>query len=698
MADTERKRKSTNSGPPDIAGIEAEMESYWSGRNSLIDELEQIRFMQRPIEHPDTIEVEEVRSSIGYSIVERVTGMLTDNPRRCSVPPAAETQKAKDASEKIEKFAPVALDEVARISEDEPDARMIENLVAYGHGCQKLVYAPARWAGFPRQKKGQDDKEYNEAAEQWKKGRPLPIAWSSLDPRTVFPRWDELGLAMILERDERPVIDLHPERYNRAKEFPELWEFDRLKGGLSTVHFSQLWTRETLTYAVNGQVVHHQRHNYGAPPYVYSMGTTTSNPDPTYRGLGLLFPLRYLLPYLDRLLSQKGTAVRIWAWPTPVIKHSMKLLELNPMSAEPPQIEVIPGKAVNLWGDSEVTFLTWAGNGPDADEQLRLIMQMIERAGLADVLYGQGVGSGDSGYLVNQLISAARMKLRPIIRHAEIAMERVIVLLLDVIEYQVGQTLHVYQYGKQSEGQSSGWISLGPDDIKGYRQVRVELIPQMPTDEYAVAQMAMNLKRERLWSRERAMQRVNVEQPETEKRTIAVEEFEDSPEVRAAVLPEVLKRFGFKVAPQEPAPADVLQQMPGLSPGLQQAVLQQMAGGQAGGAAGPQPGQPQGQGQPGPVEVAAQMLAQGMAPQQVVQQLVQMGLPLQQAMQAVQQAMQMLADQQGQGGGVSAIQAAPGVLAAPGPPTPQGSMSLPVRGAGMATGRAPGVKMRGSEG
>lgn len=684
--------------PPDINTTEAELESYWSGRDALMDEMERLRFIENPVEAPDTMQIEEVRNSIGYSMVERVVGMLVADEYRLSVPPADDTQRAARASEQMERWTQAALPEIAKVSEDDPLDRCVENMVALGHGCMRLVHAPQRWAGFPRQKEKQSDEDYNKATELWKRARPLPIAWTSVHPKTVYPRWDELGLAMILERDERPVISLRPKRYNRAKEHPDLWEFDRLKGGLATVKFSQLWTRETLTYAVNGHVVHHQRHRYGQPPYIYAMGQTTSSPDPAKKGLSLLYPLRYLLPYLDRLLSQKGTAVRLWAWPTPVVKRSLALMQADPSLLEPPEYDIRPGKALSIWGDEDISYLVWQGNGPDADEQLRLVMQMIERAGLADVLYGQGIGAGDSGYLVNQLIAAARMKLKPLVEHAENAMERAIRLLWDVVEYEIRQPLHVYARG-EGEG-NRGWISLGPDDLNGYRQVEFKLSPMMPTDEYAVASMAANLMTAGIWSRRRAMERTGVEQPEAEEDRILIERWKASPQVQQVLLPEALKRFGLKVAPPEPAPADVFDQLQGAPPGLQQAVLQHMAGGQAQG----QPPAPQGQPpapQGDPVQVAAQMLQQGMPPQQVVQQLVQMGLPPEQAIQVVQQAIQMLQGG-GTGGGTGAVMAAPGVQAAPGPPPAPAGAGLPrmgpqVRPSGIATGRAPGVKRTGME-
>ena len=128
--------------PPDINATEAELESYWSGRDALMDEMERLRFIENPVEAPDTMQIEEVRNSIGYSMVERVVGMLVADEYRLSVPPADDTQRAARASEQMERWTQAALPEIAKVSEDDPLDRCVENMVALGHGCMRLVHAP----------------------------------------------------------------------------------------------------------------------------------------------------------------------------------------------------------------------------------------------------------------------------------------------------------------------------------------------------------------------------------------------------------------------------------------------------------------------------------------------------------------------------------------------------------------------------
>ena len=118
-------------------------------------------------------------------------------------------------------------------------------------------------------------------------------------------------------------------------------------------------------------------------------------------------------------------------------------------------------------------------------------------------MYGANPG-GDSGYAINQLIAAARMRFKPIVVHAERAIEQQLATLLDIVEYRIAQTLHVYSTGGSKSG---GWIGIGPDDLNGYRMIRVNLNPIMPTDAYARSSKVINEVNARLKSRRTGMER-----------------------------------------------------------------------------------------------------------------------------------------------------------------------------------------------
>jgi hypothetical protein len=637
---------------PDLPAIEAQGESNWGEAHALIKQMRELRFSENEPDVPDAYDAETVRTPIAYQIVERMVGTLTADDPQITVPPAKEGDRAVEQASRMERVTTAILRELARQQDDDPLERFIECLLADGHGCMRILYAPQTWKGYPKRDKkgGESDDDYNKRAEDWKRGKPLPLNWSWVDPLNVYPMWSEAGLEYVLETDYRDIATLNPLAWNIVDNPPELHELARASSSAATsqVKFAQLWTRDTLTYAVNDQVVHHQKHRYQRPPYVYAFGISPSTTDRKYKGLSILFPLRHALPQLERVLSQKATAVRLWCWPTPIMRVGSNQALLSQLtngqaqieSGTPRTIEIRPGHTVTLYEDEEISFLTWQGNGPDADEMIALLMQMIEKAGISDVMYGQA-GSGDSGYQINQLIAAARMKFKPIVAHAQRGAEQLIQALWDIIEYQIKQPLYVYQ---DNPGGGGAWLSLKPEDLGGYRQVRVKVNPLLPTDTYARSSQAINEVRAGLRSVQSGMEMIGIEQPDEMQRAILFDEFQRDPAIRSLLVQEVARRYGIKMAQQQ-APQmqmgaqELMGMMGSLPPALQQVL-------------------------------AAQMMQQGM----------------------------------GAGMGGSQVQAAPGVQAIPTPPTPTAAQQMPAptagpqtRPAGVATGRAPGAQRSGSE-
>jgi len=724
---------------PNIQAIQDDLQSEWAERDLMIDEMRQLRFMETAIDVPVGMETEIVKSPIAHQIVERMVGTLTADPLTISVPPGSEQAKAQEQSSVMEKFALAAVNQLEKQGDEDVVDKFVETLIADGHGCLRMLYAAQLWGGFPRRnRKGQEpEADYSQRAEEWKRGKPLPIAWTYCDPQTVYPMWGDYGLYGILEVDERQVLTLDSQRQKWNAEKPDLERLSRSKGKTgSSVTFQQWWTPDSLTYAVEGQVVHHTKHRYGTPPYAYALGLSTASRDPKYMALSVLYPVRHLIPYLDRVLSQKASAVRMWCWPTVIFKQLIQQV-LNPDGTSVPrEIEITPGKMVTLYENEDIGFLTWQGNGPDADEMIQLVTNMIERAGLADSMYGQS--KGDSGYAINQLIAAARMRYKPIVAHAERALESQICCLYDIIEYQLKQVLHVYSYGK-----TGGWISLGPDDLKGYRQVKVSLNPLMPTDTYARSSQALNEVRGGLRSRSSGMEMIGIEQPDEEMREILRDGWRARPEVAQFMAAEAVKRAGLKLAQGGLGMSKLQGAYPELAPSFQQFITGQLnavapagqtaegigmapagqvaqgmgtalgQGAQGIGVAPQQTAQPLG-GVPGQgaqatpqlspqLMQAIQMLAQklGVQPQVLLQQLIayaqQKGIPLETLVQMLLQQV-MGGQQQGapQPQGMpqgTAVMAAPGVQAAPAPPR----VGPVVRPSGIATGRAPGTRRRGAE-
>jgi hypothetical protein len=696
--DTTKTKAATrrSSDPPDIAQIEQDLQSTWAARDKLIERARDTRFMRIAPDIPKDWEVEEVRNCIAFNLTKRIVGTLTTDRPIITVPPAKEGDKAEEQASTIETWMSCALDQLAKQADDDPIARAVECLVADGHAAWRILHAPQLWRQYPKRNKDESDAEYIKRTDDWSAGQPLPISWVWLDPLTVYPSWDEYGLALVLETAERTINEVSPQtRKAWEKEQPALWEATRQQGAGAKFRFQQLWTRETLTYAVDGQVISHKKHPYGRPPYIYGMGDTTSSREPGLMGLPMYFPIIDLLHQYDNLLTQRATAVKLMAWPTFVHKQDTAVTDRPPY-------ELRPGGVNPIGLQESLEPMQWPGEGSSFDKLGALYDAMIERGGLADVAYG--MGGSESGYTINQLLNASRVTLKPLIQHAETMLEQAIQLIEDIIEYQIAQPVYVFSSPAKGKGK---WVSLGPDDLKGYRQVTVKLQPVMPTDEYAASSMALNLVHGGLWSERRGMERVGVDQPDAEKRQILLEQVEKSQPMLGALQQAALKRLGANLQPEQPSEGDVMD-VAGQLPALAQALGMDSS--------------PQGLEQlRQQVQVIAANLAQGRSPEEIVNALLRAGASEQRAQLLVSAAQQMLAMQQGQaqqdgmpGAGGMPAQTSPGQMgamvasgpttqAAPGAPTPQAKsiarrpqkVGRQVRPAGIASGRAPGKKMKG---
>lgn len=718
-----------------FAQIQSDLQSKYAERNDLIDEMEELRFMENEVVVPAGMEPEIVRAPIGYSIVENVVGTMVANDPQIRVPPASLTPRAQASSSELEKWTYGALTQLRMQQNEDVFERFMECMVAYGHGCMRMLYAPQRWGGFPKQSKGEESEAYNDRSEAWKKGRPLPIAWNWVDPRCVYPEWGDTGLESVLEVDYRDPLVVS--RYNlngiSKADLSDLCRHHIEDGG--EIEFAQLWTRDSLTYCLDGQVVHQKKHTYPCVPYVYALGQAVASKDPARMGLSVLYPLRHLIPYLDRLLSQRASAIRLFAWPTPVIKQapfSGAIENQEGDAADVRQIEIKPGQPVTLFPGEDISFLMWQGDGPDINNQIAIVMEMCDRAGIPGTT--MGVGGGDSGYAVNQLIGAARMKLKPLIRHGEDSLRWTIQTMFDIVEYQIRQKVPVYLREKKQ----AGWLTIGPDDLKGYRHVEVNLNPLLPTDTYAKSSQAINEYNSGLRSRRGAREMIGIEQPEDEENQRLIELFMDRPEIQEAMSQAIVRKLGFALQQQQQLPAgELVQRGTQLPPAYQQAITDSMTG-QPTQAPGAAPGGPP---QMIPVQEVLTALQQGQIDIQTIAQMVAAGavnldeigqIDPNLASQIAQLLQQMQGGQEGMppgtppiGGGVpmgpgprganigtpgpnmaggppAAVTAAPNVQAAPGAPGPNPNSAAQgagrrhvgriVRPSGIAGGRAPGPR------
>jgi hypothetical protein len=539
--------------------LEEQLLAEFGERNARIERLRRLRHMELPVDIPPAYRTSarEVRTPLAREQLKRVIGSLTANRPLVHVPPAESTEAARAGADLRARWTNAALRRMDSEAARDVFGMLIDAMVADGAGVLKLLYAPDRWAGYPRRSAdtGEPAETFLQRAERFKKSARFPLAWRDVDVTTFYPLEGEDGLEACLEIAERPR-HLVQRRYGLITDkrsgrlVPPGGDTQAAPGPVGaprvgarpTARVVEYWDDEYFAYLVDGHLVRRGRHGYGAIPYVHAYGDQTPSRDPAKAGVSMLASMEYLVPLLDQLLTMKQNALFLYAYPTPKITNFSPIDPSLGNDGRPRALDFRPGEILPLYQGEDLTFLQWQGTPPDLDELIAQTRAMIDQAGAPSVLFGVPPGGNTSGYLLNQLINTARVSFQQVARHAEQALERVVQLIWRLVEARIGETVFVFEAEDEQ-----GWIGLGPQDIDGYHAVRVRLDPLGPADDVAQGTLAANLVGARLASRRWAMrEKLGIEDAEAVEDEILLDELIDTPEVRSAIAREALGQAGLE--------------------------------------------------------------------------------------------------------------------------------------------------------
>ena len=563
MPDSDAQRSPP--GETYLRELEEQLLTEFSDRNARIERLRRLRHMETPVDIPPAYRTSarEVRTPLAREQLKRVIGSLTANRPLVHVPPAEPTEAARAGADLRARWTNAALRRMDSEAARDVFGMLIDAMVADGAGVLKLLYAPDRWAGYPRRSTDADEsaETFLQRAERFKKSARFPLAWRDVDVTTFYPLEGEDGLEACLEIAERPR-HLVQRRYGLIT--------DKRSGHLvaaggdaeptvnstaqpeapnaaprATARVVEYWDDEYFAYLVDGHLVRRGRHGYGAIPYVHAYGDQTPSRDPAKAGVSMLASMEYLVPLLDQLLTMKQNALFLYAYPTPKITNFSPIDPSLNNDGRPRALDFRPGEILPLYQGEDLTFLQWQGTPPDLDELIAQTRAMIDQAGAPSVLFGIPPDGNASGYLLNQLINTARVSFQQVARHAEQALERIVQLMWRLVETRIGETVFVFE-----AEDDHGWIGLGPQDIDGYHAVRVRLDPLGPADDVAQGTLAASLVGARLASRRWAMrEKLGIEDAETVEDEILLDELIDAPEIRSAIVREALGQAGLRPTP-----------------------------------------------------------------------------------------------------------------------------------------------------
>ena len=277
-------------GEADLRELEDHLLAEFSERNARIQRLRRLRHMETPVDIPPAYRstTQVVRTPLAREQLKRVIGSLTANRPLVHAPPAEPTAAARASADLRARWTNAAMRRMDSEAGRDVFGMLLDALVADGAGVLKLLYAPDRWAGYPRRSAHADDSadDFLRRAERFKKSARFPLAWRDVDVTTFYPLEGEDGLEACLEIAERPrrlvqrryglIVDRRSGRLVPADGDGAPTETPPASGPVAapraTARVVEYWDDEYFAYLVDGHLVRRGRHGYGAIPYVHAYG------------------------------------------------------------------------------------------------------------------------------------------------------------------------------------------------------------------------------------------------------------------------------------------------------------------------------------------------------------------------------------------------------------------------------------------
>jgi hypothetical protein len=554
---------------------------------------------------PGNVVKQKVRSGQAPEIVERIKGFFSGYPKVSALPRSTSAQ-ALEFTGTVEDWLNAFFAQSELEAGREQWGLAQHDAFVIGRGCTYVFRDLSVYRGMPRalspaemEGKTKDEiaqlvTERNTAIDRFKETAPLPILWRHTPGFTVFPVYDDRGtLAEVYEVGVQRAMDIaarYPQS-NFARQFTQMQGVTGRKSLL--VPFCRYANRRYMAFAVlsgpttslnlrrvdggGGEVLRQPfLHGIDEVPYVLYDGHVTSDLDPGLAVFGVLHHMLPQLEYYDNLLSQFGANIRMWAWPTPVLRTQRgTAAAVGSEEARPRPFEIEEGKMAVIYEDEELTFLV-VEQGSDINEMIAVVSRFLDRMGLASVAFGSP-GDVRSGFGIETLLQAAQSKMAPFEKHFSQGWERQARLVLKTL-MAIGQPVPVFD----RRGAQSVRRELDPNDLMkhGLPELRCEIKAEIISNLPARVQTAVWARQTTpaLWSHRRAQEYTGVDDPDRENDLIILDEIKNSPQVKQAIAEQGLKIGLAKVQKTTPPPA--MSELGGMSPALAGAIASLNGAGQ----------------------------------------------------------------------------------------------------------------------
>jgi len=441
--------------------------------------------------------------------------------------------------------------------------------------------------------------KHDQGTERYKQGEPYPITTTDVPPE-CFYYWRTLdGDRYVAEVSDVPYLEVL-DRFraglsangdvvpDEGMGLPRS-EWSRVMAGTSTITVAELWDYKSCRTLLlgpgqgsarsaggsggfgRGSLVKHYRHRYGDPylktlrgPYFHALGITTASRLPERAGLSVLYPFLSLFPALDSYLTIQSNAAYLTGFPAfkrnqpPGATLAATLGGLSPQTSpfgrdgsEADALAAVsriePG-AIYPW---DISAVEMPRAGVDIDKVITAIRGFLELALPSTV---QGIVGGDtSGYALNQAAHLARLAWDPIVANAEVALSERTGFESWLIEHCIGEK--VYAWGQKTTGRGpsrgaggtagpSGWVGLGPEELKGSHRYTVKLDPETPSNKALEIRSHVEMMQAGLETTAMAIEALGGDPGEVE-RGLIVENAKRSDFIQKMLMQRIQQRLGM---------------------------------------------------------------------------------------------------------------------------------------------------------
>ncbi len=508
----------------------------------------------------------------------RVTAALTQNPPIPHAEGRDDTSDSRRAAEIAQRWTRAAWDQMQRPdNQDPPIYGSMKALIRDSESVIKVVHRPDAYADFPQRDDDELPDKYLERVSRYKKTKKrspaaknivLPFAWRVVDRLQMIFGEGEFGDSWCVEYGEYPRSHLalmygmaesegglvNPEYFFGGSPKPE--GFQSSPTGLARKW--EYWDADWWCVVVDGYLAPGwPKKNPYAPHLPYFRAKVEQHP---------LGPLRFLAPGLDALLTMKMNWAYLSAYPNPVVVSVPNANVPNvdlPVgeSDEPGVVNWVPGKMIELPSGKDIKFLQVPPTGQDLNQMADELRSLIEVAGIPTIMRGSA-GSDFSGYLANQMLSAAKMTYTLLGTVAARQLERASKFLWWLVEHRIQDTVYVLEEAGEADSGERKWLGLRPTGKVSATEAPIDLLadlsvkyrPTLPTDEQARTMVAIQGMTSGLYSQLYALRDViQVEDADAIMDQQWVEQvMKTDPTLHQKVVTEALQRAGLGPSQQVP--------------------------------------------------------------------------------------------------------------------------------------------------